>query len=489
MAFAPDGRLFVTEQGGDLRIIKNGTLLDRPFLKVDVDSRDERGLIGLTFDPEFDQNGFIYVYYTTNSDPIHNRLSRFTANASNPDVAASGSEKVLLEFEDLGSLNQNGGALHFGSDGKLYVGVGDNNRGQDSQSLSTHMGKILRINPDGTAAADNPFFNVTGAKKEIWALGLRNTFTFAFSSTDEEKMYVNDVGKDSAEEISQVKRGANYGWPACEGPCPQPNSNFTEPIYSYDHPEGGSRAIAGGTFYETSQFPEEYRGSYFFGDFVASFIKRLTPDNQVVDFLNNTRTPVDIDVGPDGGLYYLSYLDGDVRKVSYGVGAQGGERADGTELPPPSNTTDDNADGSTTPTTATKPSAAQNAKSTVSAPVMRDANNENRILSTAQTGQAVVLSTKVVNNNSTSNTNNTGGGNKTEFLTLMEARSTRDGVTHYLKWHVDMLEPKGTAEVRLSWVPKLPGDYQLRTFAISDLENPQILTPLATSKATVVSNQ
>ncbi len=315
MAFSPDGRLFVNEQGGALRVIKNGTLLDQPFLTVSVNSFTERGLNGIVFDPEFESNGYIYVYYTTSSEPNHNRLSRFTADASNPDVAVAASETVLLDLEELNqSLHHNGGALNFGEDGKLYVGVGYNTNNTNPQSLATRLGKILRINTDGSIPSDNPFVNTTGAKGEIWALGLRNPFTGAMKPGTN-ILYVNDVGLASWEEINAVEKGGNYGWRECEGPCSDPD--FKDPIYAYEHPGEIRRVIAGGTFYEGTQFPQAVRGSYFFGDFLGNYIKILTPENEAVDFLSNATSPVDIDVGPDGSLYYLSYLEGKVHKVTY----------------------------------------------------------------------------------------------------------------------------------------------------------------------------
>ena len=147
MAIAPDKRMFVAEQGGKLRVTKEGTLLPDPFLSVPVNSSGERGLLGVAVDPNFAVNNFVYVYYTTATSPVHNRISRFTANG---DIAQAGSETVLLELDNLNSAtNHNGGAIHFGLDGKLYVGVGDNAVGSNSQSLENLLGKILRINSDG----------------------------------------------------------------------------------------------------------------------------------------------------------------------------------------------------------------------------------------------------------------------------------------------------------------------------------------------------
>src|SRR5262245_61455047 len=153
MEFAPDGRLFVCEQGGRLRVIKNGLLLPTPFLTVTVDSSGERGLLGVTFDPNFQANQYVYIYYTATTPAIHNRISRFIANG---DVAVAGSEAIILELNNLSSAtNHNGGAIHFGEDGKLYAAVGENANGNNAQSFSNLLGKMLRINPDGTIPTDN----------------------------------------------------------------------------------------------------------------------------------------------------------------------------------------------------------------------------------------------------------------------------------------------------------------------------------------------
>src|SRR6185503_10187713 len=178
MEIAPDGRIFVCQQGGSLRVIKNGVLLATPFLTLNVDPNGERGLLGITFDPNFANNNFIYVYYTVPATPRHNRVSRFTANG---DVVVPGSEVILLELDNLTSAtNHNGGAIHFGPDGKLYAGVGENATSANAQTLTNLLGKVLRINSNGTVPSDNPFVAAPGARGEIWAFGLRNPFTFAF---------------------------------------------------------------------------------------------------------------------------------------------------------------------------------------------------------------------------------------------------------------------------------------------------------------------
>ena len=231
MEIAPDGRIFVCQQGGSLRVIKDGALLSTPFLTLSVDASGERGLLGIAFDPNFASNNFIYVYYTVSTSPRHNRVSRFTANG---DVAVSGSETVLLDLDNLTSAtNHNGGAIHFGPDGKLYIAVGENATASNAQTLNNRLGKILRINSDGTPPADNPFFNqATGNNRSIWALGLRNPFTFAFQPGTG-RMFINDVGEASWEEINDGIAGSNYGWPNVEGPSANPN--FRSPLFAYGH--------------------------------------------------------------------------------------------------------------------------------------------------------------------------------------------------------------------------------------------------------------
>ena len=187
MQFAPDGRLFVCQQSGELRVISGGVLLPTPFVDLTVDANGERGLLGVAFDPNFAVNQYVYVYYTVpggGAVTMHNRVSRFIANGN---VAQAGSEQVLLDLDILTATNHNGGAINFGPDGMLYVAVGENAATANAQTLSNRHGKMLRVNPDGSIPVDNPtsFPGVTGSpaglNRAIWALGLRNPFTFAFN--------------------------------------------------------------------------------------------------------------------------------------------------------------------------------------------------------------------------------------------------------------------------------------------------------------------
>ncbi len=318
MQFAPDGRLFVAEQGGRLRVIKDGVLLPTPFLTLTVSSSGEQGLLGVAFDPNFAVNHFVYVYYTATTPAIHNRISRFTANG---DVAVAGSEVILLDLNNLSSAtNHNGGALAFGQDGKLYAAVGENANGSHAQSFDNLLGKMLRLNADGSIPTDNPFFGTAvGANRAIWALGLRNPFTFAFHPTLA-SMFINDVGQSTWEEINDGMAGANYGWPTTEGPTTDPR--FVSPRYAYTH-AGGACAITGGTFYAplTTQFPADYVDDYFFADYCAGWIHKLDPaaGNTVVTFATGIASPVDLKVSDDGSLYYLARGSGGTTGVVYRI--------------------------------------------------------------------------------------------------------------------------------------------------------------------------
>jgi glucose/arabinose dehydrogenase len=324
MAIAPDGRIFVCQQGGALRVIKNGALLTTPFMTLTVTSNSERGLLGIAFDPNFSTNRFLYVYYTT-TGTIHNRLSRFTADAANPDVVQAGSEVILLDLPNLSAGNHNGGAIHFGPDGRLFVAVGENAVQSNAQSVSTILGKILRINSDGSIPPDNPYYSspyagqtVTGQNRLIWALGVRNPFTFNFQPGTG-RLFINDVGQNTWEEINDGEPGANYGWPACEGStCGAITVTVTNPTFFYGSdgtgPSGTECAITGGTFYNPTlaPFPASYVGKYFFADYCGGWIRYLDPPASGVTtgtstgFATGYNAPVGLEVGPDGALYVLT---------------------------------------------------------------------------------------------------------------------------------------------------------------------------------------
>lgn len=330
MQFAPDGRLFVTLQTGQVRVIKNGALLPTPFASLSVDSSGERGLLGIAFDPNFTANQYVYLYYTVpgaGGGSPHNRVSRFTANG---DAAVQGSELPILDLENLSATNHNGGALAFGPDGKLYVAVGENATGSNAQSVTNRLGKLLRINSDGSIPTDNPtsFPGVngapTGVNRAIWALGLRNPYTFAFNpGGPAPTLLINDVGQSTWEEIDDGLAGANYGWPNSEGGDPA-NVNYVAPRYRYGHGSSATTgcAITGGAFYNPAAqtFPADYLHDYFFADYCTGWIRRLdTATNTVVAFATGAGSPVDLRVSNAGDLYYLSRGSGTVYRVRYQV--------------------------------------------------------------------------------------------------------------------------------------------------------------------------
>jgi glucose/arabinose dehydrogenase len=314
MAWSPDGRLFVSEKTGALRVVKNGTLLSQPFLTVPVNTSGERGLLGVTFDPNFATNRHVYVIYTHGTN-ISNRVSRFTASSSNPDVAQGSSEVVILDNIPAPSNIHHGGALHFGPDGKLYISTGDAASSSNSQNLNNLNGKILRVNADGTIPTDNPFHGQANRRWEIWAYGLRNPYTFAFQEGTG-RMFINDVGNATWEEINEGAAGANYGWPTCEGPCSDPS--FVNPIHAYRHDEGPGKAIVGAAFYSGDRFPAVYSSSYFFGDYVGHYIKRYdVATGQVHDFATGVRWVADLRFGPDGALYWLSVESRTIGRIDF----------------------------------------------------------------------------------------------------------------------------------------------------------------------------
>ncbi|MEY4564704.1 MAG: hypothetical protein RLZZ618_3981 [Pseudomonadota bacterium] len=314
LAAAPDGRIFVAQQSGAVRIVKAGALLPQAFVQLsNVDSNGERGLIGIALDPDFANNGYVYLHYTSTLGGSHNRVSRVVANGD----FAPGAETVLFDLPNLsGATNHNGGAIHFGADGKLYVGVGDNANSSNSPLPSSVFGKMLRFNADGTIPTDNPYLMETGLARAIWARGLRNPFTFAVQPGTG-KIHINDVGDATWEEVNVGASGANYGWPSTEGPTAA--AGVTAPLFAYRHsattPPGSGAggfltgfSIAGGAFYPTTgAFPAAYRSNYFFADYVSRFVARQDPANgdAVTTFATLTDSPVDMIVA-DGVLYVLT---------------------------------------------------------------------------------------------------------------------------------------------------------------------------------------
>jgi uncharacterized repeat protein (TIGR03806 family) len=326
--------VFLCEQTGTLRVVKDDRLLPEPFVTLPVDSFWERGLIGVCLDPDFPRRPFVYVCYVAAKPYPHHVVSRFTAKG---DVAEPLSEVVLLEGDDQRKLGgaqpagHQGGAVHFGKDGKLYIAIGEQTAGAPAQRLDTFQGKLLRINPDGSIPEDNPFYKeAKGKYRAIWALGLRNPFAFAVQPGTG-RLFIDDVGNARIEEVNEGAAGANYGWPESEGPTTNPKHRG--PLYFYDHKVG--RSITGGTFYDPTkvQFPRRYVGKYFFADFMDHWIRVLDPDHpeSAEVFATGLAGPVDMATAPDGSLYYLNRKEwvkdekfqkatGALHRITYGAG-------------------------------------------------------------------------------------------------------------------------------------------------------------------------
>ncbi len=324
--FTPDGRALISEFNCTIKLVLPGktTIESAPLLTI---PNCAEYLISTVLDPNFSQNGYIYAFYIA-KNPRTERVSRFTVTGNTANPA---SEKLLWQADEgeASTATHLGGALAFGNDGKLYISTGDHgnntiNPDKPSQKLSSFLGKILRINPDGTIPADNPFIDGTGPNKDaVWALGLRNPFRIFFDKKND-KFYITDIGQNKTEEVNIGVKGANYGWPDCEGTCSSPG--MTNPIFTYDQVPGKRASITGGFIYSGTQFPPKYNGVYFYGDFVRNVIRYLVLNGNgtVADYAfepaNESGAPaasiMDVTGGPDGMLYYVD-MGGTVRRIRY----------------------------------------------------------------------------------------------------------------------------------------------------------------------------
>jgi glucose/arabinose dehydrogenase len=385
LAFTPDGRLLFTTLTGQLRVYENGALLNTPALDLTAKtcSNSERGLLGLAVDSTFDAQApgddYVYLYYTykkhaaaanpcptgqpASPDNPVNRVSRFTMP---DDTVNPASEEVLIDNIPSPNGNHNAGDIHFGKDGKLYVSVGDggcdyaeplkcqynNDAARDRHVL---LGKILRIEPDGSIPAGNPFTGENSAPcadepdgqiaagqvcQETFARGLRNPFRIAFNPDATGTSFrINDVGGAHWEEIDRGKAGADYGWNLCEGRhdnttragsvrCSR--APFTPPIHEYNH-DTGCRSISDGAFVPDGAWPASYNDAYLFGDFVCGKIFKLKHKKRGgfarTEFATGlVRGPVAMTFGPyEAGeaLYYTTFESngqGQVRRISHSVG-------------------------------------------------------------------------------------------------------------------------------------------------------------------------
>jgi glucose/arabinose dehydrogenase len=287
---AGDSRLFVVQQGGQIRILSGGAVLSTPFLDIStlISTGGELGLLGLAFHPNYAANGYFYVNYTRQGDGA-TVIARYQRSGGNPNVADPASAATLLTVAQP-FANHNGGQLRFGPDGYLYIGLGDggsaNDPGNRAQDLSTLLGKMLRIDVDGgtpyAVPATNPFVNDgnPGTLPEIWAYGLRNPWRFSFDRLTGD-LFIADVGQGAREEINLqaagTGAGANYGWrvmegSGCTGLGGGPacfDASLTLPILEYDHSLGCS--VTGGPRYRAAANPA-LAGYLVYGDFCSGRI-------------------------------------------------------------------------------------------------------------------------------------------------------------------------------------------------------------------------
>jgi glucose/arabinose dehydrogenase len=382
IAWAPDGRAFIWQKDGIIKMLKGGTLLSTNVLDIrsKVNSDGDRGLIGFALDPSFSTNHYFYVGYVyegsaTDLDgntPRTERVTRFQMDPANPDRALASSETVIVG--KVSDPNCNRGTqdcmtslrgehtidhLMFGKDGKLYISLGDGASSSGTNALSFNAqnvdylnGKLLRVNKDGTGPSDNPFYNgnPSANRSKVYDMGLRNPYRFTIHPSTGE-VYIGDVGWFQWEEINRGK-GHNFGWPCYEGAIDSDGDPFnkemsryqsdfpskcdavsassvTPPSWAYPHISGGDGAsITMGTFYTGTIYPTSYQGKLFFSDYVNSFIKYATLNSDgsiasVHDFATNVGGPVYLTQGPDQNLYYIDIITGSIHRIKFA----GGNRA------------------------------------------------------------------------------------------------------------------------------------------------------------------
>jgi glucose/arabinose dehydrogenase len=336
VAFLPDGRLLLTEKGGALKLLSGGTATTLVTIPVCTDS--EMGLLGVALDPSFSSNGSIYLYRSnpgpagcSSSTGRFNQVIRVTMSGGAVDI---GSLVVLLSGIRTDNGNHDGGTLRIGPDGKLWVSVGDTGVGDMgapgdstnpySQDKNALEGKILRLELNGAAAAGNPFIGVSGTRPEVYAYGFRNPFRFGFEPVTG-KAWVGDVGQSTREELDIVQSGGNYSWPYCEGTLPAGCAPPGDVAPILDYPRSGTGALGatviGGDFAPIGF--SSFGRDYFFADYIASKIYRAPVTSArdhlaayPTDFVTGAASPVDVQFGPDGALYYVAIGSGEVREVT-----------------------------------------------------------------------------------------------------------------------------------------------------------------------------
>ncbi len=328
LAHAGDGsgRLFIVEQAGRIKILKNGAVLATPFLDISsltvLDG--ERGLLGLAFHPQYAANRRFYVFYTRKADGAL-QVSEFLASAANPDVADAGTERSVITIPHASAANHNGGRIAFGPEGYLYIATGDGGGGGDpsdnGQNKNALLGKLLRIDVNTSAAylipPANPFVGKDGAD-QVWAYGLRNPWKFSFDRMTGD-LFIADVGQDKWEEINFEPAGdpggRNYGWDDREGAhCFEPMTSCLtagriDPIIEFSHASGG-RAVIGGYVYRGRK-SSALRGFYVYGDLNIASLSAAFPNGDgtwsTFPLVNGPGSVTAFGEDEAGELYVVSY--------------------------------------------------------------------------------------------------------------------------------------------------------------------------------------
>ncbi|MFL5731959.1 MAG: PQQ-dependent sugar dehydrogenase [Chloroflexia bacterium] len=337
MAFDPVGRLFYTEKTGAVRLFANGTLQPNPVINYNVDNCSERGLLGIAIDPNFSQNHYIYIYYTQGSScgATENRVARFVEN----NGVGSNSVDIFSSPQTAG--NHDGGNIHFGPDGKLYVSIGENATPANSQDVTARNGKLHRINPDGSTPTNNPNFNRPGALPSLYAIGLRNSFDFTFDPVVRGRIFASENGPGCDDEMNRIEAGFNYGWRPnypCDDDNPDPAYNNIPPLWHVDT-QSCCTAPTGITVYTGDQIPQWHNHLFMLNYQSSLYHFYLNADRTTLTAANrveNIGAGLDIETGPDGALYFIEgggYNPGSLKRF---VGTGGGATPSATPTNAPS---------------------------------------------------------------------------------------------------------------------------------------------------------
>ncbi|HKC89096.1 MAG TPA: PQQ-dependent sugar dehydrogenase [Blastocatellia bacterium] len=302
IAFAPDGRVFVTERPGRVRVIEQGRLRPEPVATIrEVESADESGLMDLTLHPQFESNHYIYLAYAYRGDGQRVRVVRFR------EAAGSLAEPLVI-IENIPAAHYHAGTrTRFGPDGKLYITTGDATQRELAQRLDSLAGKTLRLNDDGSVPQDNPFVGRPNARPEIWSYGHRNAQGIAWQPVTDAQFQIEHGpsgfdGPRGGDEVNVVERGKNYGWPVIHHT--QTKEGMVAPLLEYTP----AVAPAGALFYRGAAFPQ-FRGDFFFGNLRGERIIRVKLDGRRVVYQESILQGRygrirEMAEGPDGAIYF-----------------------------------------------------------------------------------------------------------------------------------------------------------------------------------------